>query len=101
MLGTCPICGRKLISGSSIDDHHLIPRAVKKNDDTITLHKICHQKLHSLFTEKELGVIYNTVELLCAHEEIQKFVKWVRKKDPEYYDSSRDHKERNKKRRRR
>lgn len=97
----CPLCGRKLIDGFSIDDHHLIPRSVKKNDDTITLHKICHQKLHATFSEKELGLVYDSVESLLGHEEIQKFVKWVRKKHPEYYDSSRDTKKRNKKRKKR
>ena len=97
----CPLCGRELIPGPTIDEHHLIPRSVKKNDNTITLHKVCHQKIHATFTEKELGLIYNTIEALREHEEIQKFVKWVRKKHPEFYDSSRDTKHRNSKRKKR
>ncbi len=96
----CPLCKRVLVSGPSIDEHHLVPRSVKKNDDTITIHKICHRKIHSLFTEKELGLVYNTIDKLIEHPEIQKFVRWVSKKHPEYYDSSRESRERKNKRRR-
>lgn len=97
----CPLCGRELIDGPSVDEHHLVPRSRKKNNDTVTLHRICHQKIHSLFTETEIAKFYYTIDLLLGHEEIQKFVKWVQKKDPTFYDSSRDHKERKRKRKNR
>ena len=32
---------------------------------------------------------YNTADKLRAHPEMQKFIKWVRKKDPEFYDRNR------------
>jgi len=51
----------------------------------ILIHNICHQKIHATFTEKELKREYNTVEKLLAHESIAKFVKWVAKKDPSFY----------------
>jgi len=86
--GPCPICGRELIAGPSVNEHHLIPRS-RKGKETITLHRICHSKIHSLFSEKELAMEYNTADKLRAHPEMQKFIKWVRKKDPEFYDRNR------------
>ena len=46
----CPLCQRQLIPGPSVDKHHLVPNS-KKGKETVTLHKICHSKLHSVFTE--------------------------------------------------
>lgn len=85
----CPICKRELIDGPSVDDHHLVPKTFG-GKDKIQIHKICHRKIHSLLTERELQHVYNTVDALLGHEEIQKFVRWVSKKDPEYYDVSKD-----------
>lgn len=89
-LGTCPLCGRELVDGPSVDRHHLVPRSLG-GKDTILIHKICHQKIHSCFTERELKNGYSSIDAILSNEEIQKFVKWVKKKDPEYYDSHKDH----------
>ena len=48
------------------------------------MHIICHSKVHSLFTEAELAKSYSTIEALLAHEEIEKFVRWVKKRPPEF-----------------
>jgi len=93
----CPICNRKL--GKATDNHHLIPKTFG-GKDKITIHKICHSKIHSMFTERELQHHYHTIERLLLHEEMQKFVKWVKKKDPEFYDHSEDTHQRKSKRRR-
>lgn len=85
----CPICQREMIAGKSIDEHHLIPKTFK-GTETVTVHKVCHRKLHTVFTEREMKNHYNTVELLIEHEEIKKFVKWVSKKEPEFYSGSKD-----------
>ena len=95
----CPICSREMIEGKSIDDHHLIPKTFK-GKEIIALHKICHRKLHSVFDEREMLKYYNTVERLLENKEIQKFVKWVAKKDPEFYSGSKETTVRKKKRRR-
>ncbi len=95
----CPVCGREMIPGKSIDEHHLIPKTFK-GTETVLLHKICHRKLHTVFTEREMQHHYHTIERLLEHDEIQKFVKWVSKKDPEFYVRNKDTKERKKKRRR-
>lgn len=95
----CALCGRALVPGPSINEHHLIPRLRGgKKGPTVWLHVICHSKIHSIFTETELARHYNTVEKLLQHDEIQKFVSWISKKDPEFRDSNKEAK--SKKRRR-
>ena len=85
----CPICGR-VLGERHISKHHLIPKSRGgTHGPTVDLHHICHQKIHSLFTEKELAENYSTVEKIRAHEDVQKFVKWVRKKAPEFYQRNR------------
>lgn len=58
--------------------------------DLKDIHKMCHQKIHATFSERELLNHYNTFERMLAHEEIQKFVKWVGKKPSDYYDKNND-----------
>jgi len=84
----CPLCGRPLLDGPSVNEHHLVPRTYRGRS-TVRMHRICHNKIHSVFTERELAQYYHTVERLLENEEIRKFVEWVRKKDPDYYDRHR------------
>lgn len=98
MLKLCPHCNREL-GEINVDKHHLIPKTFK-GKETIDIHRICHEKIHSTFSERELLQHYHTPERLLEHEEIQKFVKWVAKKPIEFIDSHKDTKERNKRRRR-
>lgn len=84
----CPLCQRPL--GILIEKHHLIPKLKGgQQQDLVDLHAICHRKIHSLFDEGELARYYNTIDRLLEHEDIQKFAKWVSKKDPDYHDPSR------------
>jgi hypothetical protein len=87
VVGNCPLCGRDLIEGPSVNEHHLLPKTFK-GKETVLIHKICHSKIHSVFTERELLNFYHTIDRLLAHEEIAKFVNWVQKKDPEYRDGN-------------
>ena len=83
----CPLCGRPL--AEPITKHHLIPLSRGgKGTDTIPMHQICHTKIHAVLTEKELRDYYHTIERLHEQEEIQKFIKWVSKKEPTYFDKS-------------
>jgi 5-methylcytosine-specific restriction endonuclease McrA len=86
-LGNCPLCGRPLVTGKSIDEHHLLPKS-QGGRETHTIHRICHRKIHATFTEKELARSYSTWATLRAHEDIAAFIIWVQKKPPEYYDNS-------------
>lgn len=98
-LGPCPICGRIMVEGPSVDRHHLVP-ASRGGTETTHMHRVCHSKLHHTFTEKELEQEYSTVEALVDHPEISKFVGWVRKQDPEYVGKNEDTSTRRRKRRR-
>jgi hypothetical protein len=83
----CSLCGREL--EPPYNRHHLMPLSKGgRGTTTVLLHKICHDKIHSVFSEMELKRHYNTIERLQENEEVAAFIKWVRKKEPEYYDKS-------------
>jgi len=77
----------------NIDEHHLIPKTFKGKDKE-RLHKICHRKLHSVFTEREMKNLYHTWDSIRGNEEICKFINWVKKKEPGFYDGSKETKRR-------
>lgn len=93
----CPLCKREL-GDVLIDAHHLVPKTFK-GKELVDLHKICHRKIHATFTERELLHYYHTIDRLLESEHIQAFVKWVAKKDPAFYDGSKETTDRKKKRR--
>jgi 5-methylcytosine-specific restriction endonuclease McrA len=80
---TCPLCGR-ILGTVNIDRHHLVPRKFKGKAQ-FAIHKICHRKIHSAFTERELLQKYHSWDALREHEDIQAFIVWVSRKPPEYY----------------
>lgn len=79
----CPLCGR-MLGAENIDRHHLVPRKFKGKEQ-FALHKICHRKIHSAFTERELFKTLHTWEALRETEEIKTFVAWVANKPPGFY----------------
>lgn len=85
VIGKCPICDRDMWRGVWIDKHHLIPKC-RGGKATEYMHIICHRKIHSIWTEKELEKEFNSPEKIREHEEIQRFIKWVKKKEPDFYD---------------
>lgn len=90
VVGSCPICDRDMLKGPSIDRHHFYPKC-KGGRETEWIHKICHRKIHSVFTESELAKEYNNAEIVRSHPEITKFIKWVSKKEPDFYDRNVTH----------
>ena len=68
----------------SVDLHHFTPVS-KGGKEKTPIHKVCHNKIHSLFNVHELKMNYNSPELLLQHEEMQKFIKWVSKKEPLFF----------------
>lgn len=87
VIGNCSICNREMWQGKSIDKHHFVPKS-KGGKETEYIHKACHSKIHSLFSEKELADYYNTPERLLENENMVKFAKWISKKEPDFYDRS-------------
>lgn len=79
----CPLCDRPMMNGPTVDEHHLIPRA-KGGKEKFLVHKICHQKIHQVFSEKELARQFFTWQALKAHPEIAAFIHWVKKRPPEF-----------------
>ncbi len=87
-LGDCALCARPMVAGVSVDDHHLVPRS-QGGREKVTIHKICHRKIHATLSEKELARHYCTWASLQLHPEIQQFIQWVQNKKPEFFDNSR------------
>lgn len=90
-----------------MQDHHLKPvtfktrtKEVHDKDNLVRIHKMCHQKIHATFSEKDLLDYFHTPERILESEEMMKFVRWVSRKPPEYYDKNNDTQSRKKKRRR-
>jgi hypothetical protein len=74
-----------MIAGPSLNEHHLIPRAYGGRD-TVTLHRICHAKIHAVLSEQQLRDQYNEVASLRGHPDIAQFIRWVARKPPEFID---------------
>ncbi len=79
----CPLCGRPLVPGPSVDEHHLVPKS-RRGRDKFLVHRVCHTKIHATLSEKELADYYHTWEALRAQPEIAAFIAWVAKKPPEF-----------------
>lgn len=90
---TCPLCGRPVVSGPSTDLHHPVPRSLGGRN-VVLMHRICHQKIHSVFTEAELATTYHDWAVLRRHPAIATFIRWIKRKPPEYYDRTRYTRER-------
>ncbi len=86
----CCLCGRIPKRGTT--EHHLIPRTCHSNkwfkkrfsreqmQQTITVCRDCHGTIHRMIPrEKTLGRHYNTIELLLQHEQLGRYITWVRK----------------------
>lgn len=84
-LGLCPICGRPMIAGPSVDEHHWVPKS-EGGRATSFLHRICHRTLHARFTERELAQDFATPEAVRSDPAMEKFIRWVRKRPVEYMD---------------
>lgn len=85
ILGDCPICGRPLVDGPSVDRHHWVPRSEGGGPASL-VHVICHRMLHTRFSERGLAGAYATPEAVRADEDMQRFIRWVRKRPPEFID---------------
>lgn len=81
----CPLCKRKL--AMPYDKHHLTPKS-KGGRQTVYLHRICHSKIHSVFTRSELANNFFEIENIKKHPEIRKFIRWVSKKPSSFYNKT-------------
>jgi len=87
----CELCGSTI---DYLNFHHLIPRTLHSNKRFEKLYDkkymqthgiwickaYCHPQIHEFITEKEMGMTYNTKELLLTHSEVKKYVEWRSKR---------------------
>lgn len=87
----CELCGSK---HDYLNFHHLIPRTLHGNKvlkkrytkEYMKHHGIwickfyCHKQIHEFITEKDMGMEFNTLELLLQHPEVKKYVEWRSKR---------------------
>jgi 5-methylcytosine-specific restriction endonuclease McrA len=95
-LKTCVLCGRKIPKDHETK-HHLIPQSFKKTQNVIVLHKVCHVEIHRRIPNRKLAYTYNTLEKILEHKDIQKFIKWIKKRPIDYFRPSKKKKKRLKK----
>lgn len=84
----CPMCER-VIPEDQKDEHHLVPKS-KGGKNTVCLHRICHDQIHSIFTDAQLAKKFSTIEAILEHPAAQTFVTWVRNKPPEFSDTAKE-----------
>ena len=95
----CQLCERVMIG---LTKHHLIPRtrhrkkrSLRQFDLTdmrtriIWVCRPCHNHIHDVLSEKELAENYNTRQALLEHDDIRRFVDWVKTKPTGFKPSSR------------
>lgn len=80
--GICALCGRPL--GARVEAHHLIPKTFGGRE-TVALHPICHRKIHTTLSERELRDRYHTLEALRVQPDINLFLRWIAKKPSDFY----------------
>jgi hypothetical protein len=71
-----------MLKGDSVDRHHWRPKS-RGGTAAAYLHRTCHRKLHSLFTDKELAADLANLEEVRRHPGMKKFISWVRRQPPE------------------
>lgn len=87
---TCRICGLEV----ETTFHHYIPVTLHTNKKFkklyeknflkthgINLCKTCHKTIHQMFSEKELGIKYNSYQKLLSNEKFRHYVHWIRKRN--------------------
>jgi len=84
-LGRCPVCGRAMLEGPSVDRHHWVPKS-EGGRETDFIHVVCHRMIHRVFDERALATAYADPEAVRAYPEIARFVTWVRRKPADYVD---------------
>ncbi|WP_137681632.1 hypothetical protein [Aurantiacibacter suaedae] len=79
---TCWLCGRP--TGATLVWHHPVPKS-RGGRETVPMHAICQNALTANFTNSQLERIGMDVDQFLAEPVIDKFVKWVAKKDPDFH----------------
>lgn len=79
----------RVIPEDQRDEHHLVPKS-KGGKKTVLLHRICHDQIHSIFTDAQLAKKFSTIETIVEDPAVRTFVTWVRNKPPSFSDSAKE-----------
>ncbi len=79
----CPLCKRNMLL-CNLTKHHLVPKS-RGGKTTEKICRTCHRQLHALFTNKELARELNSVEALKENKDVQKYLSWVKNRNPDQY----------------
>ena len=74
-----------MVEGPSVNRHHWTPRT-EGGGDWSFLHVVCHKKIHSVLSDHQIARDFPDAETLRAHPDISAFIRWVRRRPPEYLD---------------
>ncbi|MFC3214450.1 HNH endonuclease [Novosphingobium panipatense] len=80
--GECWLCGRPL--GRRVEWHHPIPKS-RGGRLTVPLHPICHRSIHAVLDNGQLARLRPEPSALRQVPEIDRFVRWVRDKPPDFH----------------
>lgn len=74
-----------MVPGYSVNLHHLVPRRFKGRD-VVAMHRVCHDKIHAVLSDRELRDHWHSIDRLRRHPDIAAFVRWVARKAPDFVD---------------
>ena len=78
----CELCSRH-VPAELITQHHLRPKQKGGTAlDRAPLCRPCHKQIHATFSNAELARHYNTIDSLHGAEQLQPFLKWIRRQPP-------------------
>jgi protein-arginine kinase activator protein McsA len=82
----CEFCNRTV---KEITKHHLIPKTThskkkiknrfskEKRQETVNVCHDCHKTFHKFYSEMQLALEYNTLELLGYQEDLKRYKLWI------------------------
>jgi hypothetical protein len=79
----------RVIPDDQKDAHHLVPKS-KGGKITVCLHRVCHDQIHTIFTDSQLAKKFSTIEAILEDPAAQKFVAWIKNKPPGFSDSAKE-----------
>lgn len=77
----CPLCKRNILT-KNLSKHHVVPKS-RDGNETKEICQSCHQQVHALFGLKEMAKRLGSLEDLRRDPEMQKYLHWIKKKDPD------------------
>ena len=78
----CALCGRTL--GTRVEWHHPVPKS-EGGTNTVPVHPICHRAIHAHISNHDLAERYADLEALRTREDIQRFLRWIANKPPDFH----------------